>query len=314
MFYSSYTTIYHHLSSLIPVSYFLPSCLPHSFSLLSLCCDETFSFMVSPFLFCSFFSLVSLTCSPLSLSRLSSLCYSLSVPFALSCFSSIAGMHSLCLLHSLFLPLCLSYFLSVCLSLAFGRSCALTFDLSHFLALSAGLSLDFRLFQSPFFLCFQSLPQSCAFRLSPSLSFNLPLSLSLFRACLSLLLCLSLSVCLSLSHTFSLFLSPPRSCAFRLSPSLAFKLSVSQYCLPYIRCKVIASPASVLFLFILFLALCLSSAQSTHMAYGKVTEETVYTCTGHPLRSDIANILDWALNKDFTTAYNRIPNAFTLSM
>ncbi|KAI4887424.1 hypothetical protein NFI96_005318 [Prochilodus magdalenae] len=48
----------------------------------------------------------------------------------------------------------------------------------------------------------------------------------------------------------------------------------------------------------------LNILQSTHMAYGKVTEETVYTCTGHPLRSDIANILDWALNKDFTTAYN----------
>lgn len=42
------------------------------------------------------------------------------------------------------------------------------------------------------------------------------------------------------------------------------------------------------------------------MAYGKVTEDTVYTCTGHPLRSDIANILDWSLNKDFTTAYKRI--------
>uniref|UniRef100_A0A3B4CVM7 AAA+ ATPase domain-containing protein n=1 Tax=Pygocentrus nattereri TaxID=42514 RepID=A0A3B4CVM7_PYGNA len=50
----------------------------------------------------------------------------------------------------------------------------------------------------------------------------------------------------------------------------------------------------------------LNILQSTHMAYGKVTEDTVYTCTGHPLRSDIANILDWALNKDFTTAYNRI--------
>lgn len=48
--------------------------------------------------------------------------------------------------------------------------------------------------------------------------------------------------------------------------------------------------------------------QSTSMAYGKVTEDTVYTCTGHPLRSDIANILDWALNKDFTTAYKRILN------
>lgn len=42
------------------------------------------------------------------------------------------------------------------------------------------------------------------------------------------------------------------------------------------------------------------------MAYGNVTEDTVYTCTGHPLRSDIANILDWMLNKDFTTAYNSI--------
>lgn len=42
------------------------------------------------------------------------------------------------------------------------------------------------------------------------------------------------------------------------------------------------------------------------MAYGKVTEDTVYTCTGQPLRSDIANILDWCLNKDFTTAYKRI--------
>ena len=46
--------------------------------------------------------------------------------------------------------------------------------------------------------------------------------------------------------------------------------------------------------------------QSTSMAYGKVTEDTVYTCTGHPLRSDIANILDWSLNKDFTASYKRI--------
>ncbi|TNN45388.1 Replication factor C subunit 5 [Liparis tanakae] len=50
----------------------------------------------------------------------------------------------------------------------------------------------------------------------------------------------------------------------------------------------------------------LNILQSTSMAYGKVTEETVYTCTGHPLRSDIANILDWCLNKDFTSAYKQI--------
>lgn len=42
------------------------------------------------------------------------------------------------------------------------------------------------------------------------------------------------------------------------------------------------------------------------MAFGKVTEETVYTCTGHPLKTDIANILDWMLNQDFTTAYRSI--------
>ena len=46
--------------------------------------------------------------------------------------------------------------------------------------------------------------------------------------------------------------------------------------------------------------------QSTTMAFGKVTEENVYTCTGHPLKSDIANILDWMLNQDFSTAYRSI--------
>ncbi|KAB0362855.1 hypothetical protein FD754_007011 [Muntiacus muntjak] len=50
----------------------------------------------------------------------------------------------------------------------------------------------------------------------------------------------------------------------------------------------------------------LNILQSTNMAFGKVTEETVYTCTGHPLKSDIANILDWMLNQDFTTAYRNI--------
>uniref|UniRef100_A0A673Y4T7 Replication factor C (activator 1) 5 n=1 Tax=Salmo trutta TaxID=8032 RepID=A0A673Y4T7_SALTR len=50
----------------------------------------------------------------------------------------------------------------------------------------------------------------------------------------------------------------------------------------------------------------LNILQSTSMAYGKVTEDNVYTCTGHPLRSDIANILGWSLNKVFTSAYNRI--------
>ncbi|XP_046907954.1 replication factor C subunit 5 [Hypomesus transpacificus] len=56
----------------------------------------------------------------------------------------------------------------------------------------------------------------------------------------------------------------------------------------------------------------LNILQSTNMAYGKVCGDTVYTCTGHPLPSDIANILDWALNKDFTTAYNQILQLKTL--
>ncbi|XP_077456948.1 replication factor C subunit 5 [Stigmatopora argus] len=50
----------------------------------------------------------------------------------------------------------------------------------------------------------------------------------------------------------------------------------------------------------------LNILQTTSMAHSQVTEDTVYTCTGHPLRSDIANILDWSLNKDFTTAYKEI--------
>ncbi|XP_063310258.1 replication factor C subunit 5 [Pelobates fuscus] len=56
----------------------------------------------------------------------------------------------------------------------------------------------------------------------------------------------------------------------------------------------------------------LNILQSTNMAYGTVTEDTVYTCTGHPLRSDIANILDWMLNKDFTSAYKSIMELKTL--
>lgn len=51
---------------------------------------------------------------------------------------------------------------------------------------------------------------------------------------------------------------------------------------------------------------------STNMAFGKVTEETVYTCTRHLLKTDIANILDWMLDQDFTTAYRNIMELKTL--
>lgn len=46
--------------------------------------------------------------------------------------------------------------------------------------------------------------------------------------------------------------------------------------------------------------------QSTSMAFSIVDEVNVYTCTGQPLRSDIANIVEWMLNEDFNTAYSSI--------
>ena len=32
----------------------------------------------------------------------------------------------------------------------------------------------------------------------------------------------------------------------------------------------------------------------------------MYKCTGHPQKADIGNIVNWALNEDFNTAYNNI--------
>jgi len=52
--------------------------------------------------------------------------------------------------------------------------------------------------------------------------------------------------------------------------------------------------------------------QSCNMAFGEVTEDNVYTCTGHPLRSDITNIVNWSLNEDFSTAYKNIQKLKTL--
>ena len=39
------------------------------------------------------------------------------------------------------------------------------------------------------------------------------------------------------------------------------------------------------------------------MAYDEVNESAVYLCTGQPLPSDIAQIVEWMLNEDFSTAY-----------
>ncbi|XP_038209755.1 replication factor C subunit 5 isoform X2 [Zerene cesonia] len=51
----------------------------------------------------------------------------------------------------------------------------------------------------------------------------------------------------------------------------------------------------------------LNTLQSTWLAYRDVTEDNVYTCVGHPLRSDINNILNWLLNEnDFATSFKHI--------
>ncbi|KAJ8880047.1 hypothetical protein PR048_020669 [Dryococelus australis] len=46
--------------------------------------------------------------------------------------------------------------------------------------------------------------------------------------------------------------------------------------------------------------------QSTAMAYKEVTEDNVYTCVGHPLKSDIANVVQWLLSDTFSASYNSI--------
>ncbi|XP_062517889.1 replication factor C subunit 5-like [Corticium candelabrum] len=56
----------------------------------------------------------------------------------------------------------------------------------------------------------------------------------------------------------------------------------------------------------------LNILQSTAMAYGGVTEENVYLCTGQPQLSDIMNIMTWMLNEDFITAVKRISELKTL--
>lgn len=38
--------------------------------------------------------------------------------------------------------------------------------------------------------------------------------------------------------------------------------------------------------------------QSTWMSFKKVTDETVYTCVGHPQKKDIENVLNWLLNTE----------------
>ncbi|XP_076393516.1 replication factor C subunit RfC3 isoform X2 [Megachile rotundata] len=50
----------------------------------------------------------------------------------------------------------------------------------------------------------------------------------------------------------------------------------------------------------------LNVLQSTWLAFGTVTEETVYTCVGHPLPIDIKNIVNWLLNESYELCYCKI--------
>eukprot|EP00794_Sanderia_malayensis_P014375 gene14376-15873_t len=52
--------------------------------------------------------------------------------------------------------------------------------------------------------------------------------------------------------------------------------------------------------------------QCTSMAFDVVNEDNVYTCTGQPLRSDIASIVTWMLNEGFKTASFSILSHVTL--
>jgi replication factor C subunit 3/5 len=56
----------------------------------------------------------------------------------------------------------------------------------------------------------------------------------------------------------------------------------------------------------------LNIMQSTSMAHEEVNEETVYMCTGNPLPSDIALIVEWMLNEKFSTAFENIQKLKTL--
>ena len=50
----------------------------------------------------------------------------------------------------------------------------------------------------------------------------------------------------------------------------------------------------------------LNVLQSTWLAFGSVTEETVYSCVGHPLPVDIKNIVNWLLNESYESCYCKI--------
>ena len=57
----------------------------------------------------------------------------------------------------------------------------------------------------------------------------------------------------------------------------------------------------------------LNILQSTAISTSQVTEETVYTCVGHPLQSDISDILKLLLNDEMSATYNSILFLFLIN-
>lgn len=51
---------------------------------------------------------------------------------------------------------------------------------------------------------------------------------------------------------------------------------------------------------------CLNILQATYMAHNQITEDFVYTCTGHPRPLDIRDAVNWMWNLDFITAFARV--------
>jgi len=56
---------------------------------------------------------------------------------------------------------------------------------------------------------------------------------------------------------------------------------------------------------------CLNILQSTHMAFGQVTEHNVYQCTGAPTPQDAESVLRWMLEDDFSSAFGNASQLMT---
>jgi len=50
----------------------------------------------------------------------------------------------------------------------------------------------------------------------------------------------------------------------------------------------------------------LNILQATWIAFGRVDEQNVYSCIGHPLTADITSAVNWLLNEDVRTAHRKL--------